>query len=250
MRAIDEEYYKAPFYGSRRMVVRLNKMGFEVGRKKVIGLMRKMGLQVLYPKLKREPGARQCGRFPYLLKNFEITSPNQVWGTDITYIPLQKGYLFLTAVIDLYSRFGLSWEISNSLDSGFCIRALERAFEYGIPAIINSDQGVQFTSEAYINLVQSKGVQVSMAGKGRCYDNILTERFWRSIKHEEVYLQDYDSAEEAIESIGAYMQLYNYERPHMALNYETPWDTFKLGASPQTPRQTISGQTPFLGLAS
>jgi putative transposase len=222
MLEIDKQYLETPFYGRRLMTGHLKKQGYSVNNKKIRRLMRSMGLEAMYPKPKRIAIERKYGKFPYLLRNIDITDKNQAWGTDITYIPVLNGYLYLVAVIDLYSRFVLSWKLSNNLESDFCILALEEALRYGIPEIMNSDQGIQFTSHAYVEALRTKNIRISMSGKGRCFDNIMVERFWRSFKYEEVYLNQYCSGEEAFQSIGSYLNIYNYSRPHSSLGYETP----------------------------
>lgn len=226
MLEIDKQYLNTPSFGSRMMTAHLRRNGFQVNRKRISRLMKIMGLEAMYPKPKRYAWEQRYGKFPYLLKNIDIRVQNHVWATDITYIPVDTGYLYLVAIIDLYSRFVLSWQLSNSLESSFCIEALEQAFCHGNPLIVNSDQGVQFTSHEYVNLLRRKGIEISMSGKGRCWDNIFVERFWRSLKYEEVYLNHYDSSEEAYESIGSYIQLYNNKRPHSSLNYRTPWEVY------------------------
>lgn len=222
MKLIDRQYLDTPFYGRRPMTAELNKKGYAVNSKRVGRLMRKMGIECLWPKPRREAINRIYGKFPYLLRNTKIVSQNHVWGTDITYVPVDGGYVYLTAVLDLYSRFVLSWRLSNSLESRFCVEAIEKALELGKPRIINSDQGTQYTSRDYIETVQSRGIEISMSGRGRCWDNIFVERFWRSLKYEEVYLNQYSCVEEAAEGIESYIGLYNTRRLHSALNYRTP----------------------------
>jgi putative transposase len=226
MQEIDKQYLETPSFGSRLMTASLNNKGFQVNRKRISRLMKKMGLKAMYPQPKIKTSYPGSEKYPYLLKGLKITAQNQVWGTDITYIPVNGGYLYLVAFLDLYSRFVLSWRISNSLESAFCIEALETAFEYGFPKIINSDQGIQFTSHAYVDLIRSKGAEVSMSGKGKCWDNIFVERFWRSLKYEEVYLKQYGNSEEACEGIDNYIEIYNTKRPHSALNFRTPGETY------------------------
>jgi putative transposase len=222
MREIDMLYLEYPYFGSRQMTASLRMKGFEVNRKRVLRLMRVLGIEALYPKPRIKTTIPGCVRFPYLLTDLEICSKNQVWGTDITYVPVDGGFLYLVAFIDLHSRYVLSWKLSNSLESMFCIEALEMALRQGIPEIINSDQGVQYTSHAYINLLKNKGVHISMSGKGKCWDNIFVERFWRSLKYEEVYLKQYDDYFEAKENISTYIESYNKTRPHSSLQYMTP----------------------------
>lgn len=227
MREIDEQYLDTPFYGSRLMTGHLKRKGHGINRKRIVRLMGAMGLEAMYRKPKRIEWEKKYGKFPYLLSNLEIRAQDEAWGTDITYIPVDNGYVYLVAVIDLYSRFVLSWELSNSLESDFCIRALEDAFRYGVPRIMNSDQGIQFTSYGYIECLKSKDVAISMSGKGRCWDNIFVERFWRSLKYEEVYLNQYADSEEAYDGINKYIGCYNTMRPHSALGYNTPQEVYQ-----------------------
>lgn len=222
MNEIDRLYLEFPFYGSRLMTAGLKMKGLAVNRKRVLRLMRMMGIEALYPKPKIKTTVPGYIKFPYLLDDIKIGAVNQAWGTDITYIPMEGGFLYLVAFLDLHSRYILSWRMSNSLESAFCIEALEIALQQGIPEIINSDQGVQYTSHAYIDLLKSKGVRVSMSGKGKCWDNIFVERFWRSLKYEEVYLKKYENHSDAVVNIEAYIDNYNKQRPHSALSYKTP----------------------------
>lgn len=204
-------------------------MGFEVNRKRISRLMKAMGIEAMYPKPKRDAWQRKNGKFPYLLKDITINFQNHVWATDITYIPMHGGYLYLVAIIDLFSRFVLSWELSDSLESDFCIGALNHAFEFGKPLIMNSDQGVQFTSNNYVQLLKTKGIEISMSGKGRCWDNIFVERFWRSLKYDEVYLNQYNGSEEAYDCIGGYIERFNTKRLHSSLSYRTPAEVYLEG---------------------
>lgn len=217
MRAIDEEYLEHPFYGSRRIAAVLG-----INRKRAGRLMRLMGLEAIYPKPSLSQPGRPSERFPYLLKGLVITRPNQVWGTDITYIPVRGGFLYLVAVLDWYSRYVLSWELSNTLDTGFCLQALQRALEVGTPEIFNNDQGCQFTSTEFVAVLKGAGVRISWDGKGRALDNVFVERLWRAVKYEEVYLHDYQSGLEAWSRLDAYFRFYSHERPHQALDYRTP----------------------------
>jgi putative transposase len=226
MQEIDKLYLDNPAYGSRQMTASLRKKGFQVNRKRISRLMKLMGIEAIYPRAKIRTTQPGYTKFPYLLTDLKIITQNQVWGTDITYIPVDGGYLYLVAYLDLYSRFVLSWRLSNSLDSCFCLEALELAFKHGQPEIINSDQGVQYTSHAYIDLVRSKGAQISMSGKGKCWDNIFVERFWRSLKYEEVYLKQYNNILDAHENISNYIESYNKQRPHSSLNYKTPREIY------------------------
>jgi putative transposase len=234
-----------PSYGTRQMTAHLNRVGYHVNRKRISRLMRLMGIQSIYPRPRRAGIREHSFRYPYLLKNVQIGPQNHVWGSDITYIPLSTGYLYLTAVLDLYSRFVLSWELSNSLESDFCIRTLESALRYGQPTIMNTDQGVQYTSNNWISRLTANNIQISMAGKGRCFDNILVERFWRSLKWEEVHLKHYQNSEEALEGISEYIESYNKERPHSSLGYQTPWEVYSGGAAPRPPGQKSAAECLF-----
>ena len=221
MRRIDELYLQRPYFGSRRMADELN-----VNRKRVQRLMRLMGLEAIYPKPRTTLRNADHKIYPYLLRNLEITRPNQVWSTDITYIPMQSGFLYLTAVLDWYSRYVLSWRLSNSLDSTFCIEALEEALAGGQPEIFNTDQGVQFTSVAFTSCLASRGVAISMDGRGRALDNVFIERLWRTVKYEEVYLKDYDDAWQAETSLREYFEFYCHDRRHQALDKRTPAEVY------------------------
>ncbi len=223
MKAIDAIYLQWPFYGSRSITDELRGQGHTVNRKRVQRLMRLMGLESLAPKpnLSRSHPAHK--KYPYLLKGLAVTRANQVWATDITYIPMAHGFLYLVAIIDWYSRAPLSWRLSNTLDVSFCVDALEEALaRYGQPEIFNSDQGVQFTSEEFTSLLLARGIQISMDGKGRCLDNVFVERLWRSLKYEEVYLHAYANRQEAFLGIQRYMKFFSEKRRHTALAKQTP----------------------------
>jgi putative transposase len=223
MDLIDRIYTATPFYGSRRMVVELrNRHSMVVNRKRVQRLMRLMRLEAIYPKPRLTQRNQQHKIYPYLLRDVGITRINQVWSTDITYIRLRDGFLYLTAIIDWYSRYVLAWEISNTLDTHFCVSALEQALLIAKPEIFNSDQGCQFTSNDFTSVLLEAGVAISMNGKGRCLDNIICERLWRTAKYEEVYLKNYDSGAAAFQGLRRYFPFYNNERPHEALGYQTP----------------------------
>jgi putative transposase len=222
MRMIDEQYLTTPFFGRRTMTERLNKKGEHVNIKRVQRLMRNMGLKAMYPK-PRTYGNKAHYKYPYLLKDLEIQAPDQVWGTDITYIPLENGYLYLVAVLDLFSRYVVSWLISDNLESDFCINAIKKALRKGRkPKIMNSDQGTQYTSKAYTDLLKANDIAISMSGKGRCWDNIFVERLWRTFKYEEIYLKSYANGEEVKEGTDWYFNFYNNERLHSKLGYKTP----------------------------
>lgn len=222
MHRIDEIFTESPFFGSRRILEGLQREGFIIGRERVQSLMRKMGLVAIYPKPNLSKKHPENKIYPYLLANVKIIRPNQVWSCDITYIRLRSGFLYLMAVMDWYSRYVLSWRLSNSLDVSFCLEALEEALEQGCPAIFNTDQGSQFTSNEFIGMLLSKGIRISMDGRGRAFDNIFTERLWRSVKYEEVYIKDYQAHKDAREGLGNYFSFYNNRRYHQSLGYKTP----------------------------
>lgn len=220
---IDEQYLITPFYGSRLMKEELKDRGEHINRKRIQRLMRIMGLEAMYPKPRTSIGNKDHYKYPYLLKNVDITKPNQVWGTDITYVPTEIGYLYLVAILDLFSRYVISWQLSETLESDFCVRAVEDALKGGKkPEMLNSDQGSQYTSKAYVEILKRNDIAISMSGKGRCWDNIFVERLWRSFKHEEVYLKNYTTGKEAKEGIDWYFNFYNEKRLHSSLGYKTP----------------------------
>lgn len=227
MRLIDEQYMRTPFYGRRRMTAWLRRQGHEVNEKRIARLMALMGIEALYPKprlSKPDPGHR---RYPYLLRHLKVVRPDQVWATDITYIRLRGGFIYLVAVTDWFSRYVLSWEVSVTMEVDFCLSALDWALRQQHPEIFNSDQGSQFTSEAFTSRLLSAGVRISMDGRGRALDNVFVERLWRSVKYEEVYLKEYANVREAIAGLGAYFRFYNCERPHQALGYRTPESVYR-----------------------
>jgi len=227
-RLLDKKHTKHPFLGYRKLTDHLKKLGYDIGEKKVRSLLREMGLTAIYPHKKISIPNKEHKKYPYLLRGVEINRVNQVWSTDITYIPLQSGYVYLTAVIDWFSRFVLSWRLSNTIDSRFCIEALEEALQWGKPEIFNSDQGCQFTSVEFTGRLSAKGIRISMDGKGRALDNIFVERLWRTVKYEEVYLKDYQGPIEAEDGLKEYFKYYNSERPHQSLEYKTPEEVFKI----------------------
>lgn len=222
MRLLDEQYTRAPFYGSRRMTEWLATQGFEVNRKRVSRLMVVMGIEAVYPKPRLSQPGEGHKIYPYLLRGTEVKSVNQVWSTDITYIRMARGFAYLVAVMDWFSRFVLSWSLSLTLEVDFCVEALKRALRRGRPNIFNSDQGSQFTSEKFTGELEARKIAISMDGRGRCMDNIFIERLWRSLKYEEVYLKDYASVTEAKDSIARYFHFYNHQRLHQSLDYRTP----------------------------
>ena len=228
MAMMDRQYLKTPFYGSRRMSVWLRSQGYEVNRKRVRRLMRLMGLEAIYRRPNTSKPNPEHRTYPYLLKELEVTGVNQVWVADITYIPMARGYLYLVAIMDHFSRYVLSWRLSNTLDIAFCIEALEEALSKSEPEIFNTDQGSQFTSDAFTGMLLENGIQINMDGKGRYLDNIFVERLWRTIKYEEVYLKAYETVREAKVGIDAYMGFYNNERPHQALCYRTPVEVYTM----------------------
>lgn len=222
MRLIDEQYTARPFYGSRRMTAWLRCEGYAINRKRVRRLMQLMALEAIYPKPKTSQPHPEHKVYPYLLRDVEITRPNQVWSTDITYIRLPGGFMYLVAIMDWFSRYVLTWELSNTLDLSFCLSALERALTKGMPEIFNSDQGVQFTSLPFTERLEAAGIKISMDGRGRALDNIFVERLWRSLKYEDVYLKEYTEVVELMHGINSWFVFYNTERPHQALGYRTP----------------------------
>jgi len=229
MRRIDEEYTAHPFLGSRRMTVWLVEQGEAVNRKRVRRLMRLMGIEALYPKPRLSAGGAGHRVYPYLLRDVPIERPDQVWSTDITYVPLAQGFMYLAAIIDWYSRYVIAWRLSNTLDGGFCLDMLEEALSAGRPEVFNTDQGVQFTAAAWAERLEAAGVAVSMDGKGRCLDNVFVERLWRSVKYEDIYLWRYEGVPELRHGLGRYFPYYNEERPHQSLGYETPAAVYRQG---------------------
>ena len=226
MRLLDEQYTKTPFYGVPKMTEWLKRQGYAVNRKRVRRLMRLMGLEAVYPKPWTSKPAKDHKKYPYLLKDVVIERPDHVWSTDITYIRLKQGFIYLVAIMDWHSRYVLSWEISTTLDKAFCIRALEKALGLSSPGIFNSDQGSQFTSLEFTGLLERLGVAISMDGRGRAMDNIFVERLWRTVKYEEVYLKSYETVAEARESLARYFLFYNTERLHESLGYWTPREVY------------------------
>lgn len=228
---IDEEYTSRPFYGSRRMVVFLRTAGHVVNRKRVQRLMRSMGLAGMAPGPNTSKAHPQHKVYPYLLRGVPVTRPNQVWSTDITYIRLAKGFAYLVAIIDWYSRKVLSWRLSNSMEASFCVDCLEDAMRhYERPEVFNSDQGSQFTSTVFTEVLKREGITISMDGRGRALDNIFVERLWRNVKYEDVYLKGYANMAELLVGLAQYFAFYNAARPHQSLGYETPDHVYSVGA--------------------
>jgi len=229
MRLIDQEYTAHPFLGSRRLTAWLIEQGEGVNRKRVQRLMRLMGLEAIYPKPKLSAAGRGHRIYPYLLRDVRIQRPDQVWSTDITYVPLAAGFMYLAAVIDWFSRYVLAWRLSNTLDGSFCLEMLEEALSRGRPEVFNTDQGVQFTAAAWTGRLESAGVAVSMDGRGRCLDNVFVERLWRTVKYEDIYLWRYEAVPQLQQGLGRYFPYYNEERLHQALDYRTPAAVYQQG---------------------
>jgi len=231
MRLLDAEYTAHPFLGSRRLTHWLNEQGEVVNRKRVQRLLRVMGLEAIYPKPKLSAPGRGHKVYPYLLRDVKVEWPDQVWSTDITYVPLAQGFMYLAAVLDWYSRYVLAWRLSNTLDGAFCLDMLEEALSRGRPEVFNTDQGVQFTAQAWTGRLEAAGVQVSMDGKGRCLDNVFVERLWRTVKYEDIYLWRYEAVPELHAGLGRYFAYYNERRPHQSLAYQTPEVVYKQRAA-------------------
>lgn len=227
MRQIDELHLKHPFYGSRKLAYVLGTPKVDVNRKRVQRLMRVMGIEAVYCKPRTTQRDETHKSYPYLLRNLEIVRPNQVWSADITYVPMPRGFMYLVAVIDWYSRHVLSWRLSNTLDGGFCVEAIEAARRRALPEIFNSDQGVQFTSQALVSRWESWGVAISMDGRGRALDNVFIERLWRSVKYESIYLHEFATVSALDRGLKEYFHFYCHERPHQALGYRTPAEVYR-----------------------
>jgi putative transposase len=222
MRLIDEQYLKTPFYGARKISKWLNCQGYCIGRERAGSLMKKMGLSAIYQKPKTSISSPDHKKYPYLLKNLTISEPNQVWCTDITYIRLKNGFVYLVAIMDWFSRYVLSWQVSNSLETSFCLEALNTALMNNKPEIFNSDQGIQFTSDMFTGTLSEHAIRISMDGRGSYWDNIFIERLWKTVKYEEVYINDYERPFDAMNGLTKYFYFYNNDRIHQSLNYETP----------------------------
>ena len=230
MRLIDETYLEHPYYGTRRMKIILNKQGYDVGRDLVRTLMLKMGIEAIYPKPKTSIRNIEHRIYPYLLRGVPITFCNQVWSSDITFIPMEKGFLYLTAIIDWFSRYIIAWKLSNSLDGYFCREVLNEALRSGnTPQIFNTDQGAQYTANSFTEILKSLNIGISMDGKGRCLDNIFCERLWRTIKYEEIYLKNYIDGQDAYKNLLKYINFYNKSRPHQSLGYISPLECYLTG---------------------
>jgi len=233
LRRLDELFTENPMYGSRRLQAMLKREGVQVGRRRIRRLMTKLGLWAITPKPDTSKPAKEHIKYPYLLRSLVIERPNHVWACDITYIPMQKGFMYLMAVIDWATRKILAWRLSNTLTTDFCVAALQEAIaRYGCPEIFNSDQGCQFTSEEFTGVLKANGIRISMDGRGRCYDKIFVERLWWTVKHEWVYLRPASNGLEQKRSLETFVQWYNQRRPHQSLGYQTPDEAY-FGALPQ-----------------
>ena len=226
MRCVDEEYTAHPFYGRRRMTAVLRRAGYAINRKRVIRLMARMGLSAIYPKLVLSGPQPDHRLYPYLLRGVTVTGPDHVWSTDITYIRLSRGFAYLVAILDWYSRKVLAWQLSNTLETHFCLDCLDEALKISQPLIFNTDQGAQFTSLAFTGHLVQAGIRISMDGRGRAHDNIFVERLWRSVKYEEVYPNGYDTLDDAYHGLSRYFDFYNHQRPHQSLGYQTPAEVY------------------------
>lgn len=226
MNVVDEEFTKRPCRGARQMMWRLRDLGYSIGRKRTRSLMRRLGLEAVFPKKNTSKRNLEHPVYPYLLRDVVITRPNQVWSMDITYIRLGKGFVYLVAVIDWHSRYVIAWRLSNTLTADFCVECLEEALQYGKPEIFNTDQGCQFTSEEFTRVLLNRGIQISMDGRGRALDNIFVERLWRTVKYEDVYLKGYQTIPDAQAGLRDYFDYYNMQRRHSSLEHKTPWMIF------------------------
>jgi putative transposase len=222
MRLIDEEYTRRPFYGRPRLTAYLRRLGYEINPKRVRRLMQRMGLEAIYPRPRTTVASASHKKYPYLLRELEISRPNQVWSADITYVPMMLGFMYLMAIIDWYSRYVIAWELSNTLDSDFCVSALKRALVSSRPEIFNTDQGVQFTAQSFTSILEEGGIRISMDGRGRALDNIFIERLWRSVKYEDIYLKEYADVSALEAGLDSYFGFYNQGRLHQSLSYRTP----------------------------
>jgi putative transposase len=229
MRLIDRQFMETPFYGSRRMTATLERSGETVNRKRVQRLMAKMGLEALFPKPRTTIPTSDARVYPYLLRDRELTQVDEVWSSDITYVPLRHGFMYLTAVIDWYSRYVLSWRLSNTLEGRFCLEALDEALAMGRPEIFNTDLGSQFTSREYTDRLEEAGIAVSRDGRGRALDNVFVERLWRSVKYEDIYIKDYDRVPDLVSGLTSYFRFYDEARPHQSLGYRTPGEVYRAG---------------------
>jgi putative transposase len=226
MKIMDKLYTKCPFLGYPQMTVQLRKNGYNVNEKRVYRLMKLMNIQSVLPKPNTSKASVEHEKYPYLLKGRNVLRPQEIWATDITYIPMERGFMYLIAVMDWYSRFVLSWKLSNIMDVNFCIEALEASFKWGFPAIFNTDQGSQFTSLAFTERLKRESIRISMNGKGRAIDNVFVERLWRTVKYESVYLYSFDNGLELYKELSRYFEYYNYQRGHSSLGNKTPSEVY------------------------
>jgi len=226
MRMIDETYTKYPFFGVRRITTAMKRLGRRINHKRVARLMRMMGLEAIYPKPRLSMPCQEHRKYPYLLRHLPVVRPDQVWGTDITYIRLRHGFVYLAAIMDWFSRYVVAWSLSITLDADFCVDMLKTALQTARPEIFNSDQGVQFTSDAFIRTLEDHGIRISMDGRGRAFDNIFVERLWRTVKYEEAYLNEYSCVRDAKDSLRRYFNFYNHDRPHQSLGNKTPLEVY------------------------
>jgi putative transposase len=227
MRFLDEQYFSTPFYGVERLLPLLQRKGYQINRKRLRRLLRLVGWQTLYPTKRTTISDTKTYKYPYLLAGMSITKPNQVWELDITYIPMQTGFMYLFAIIDIYSRYVVGWSLSNTMSAQWCVDTIKQAIaHHGIPDIINSDQGSQFTSEQYIQCLENNKISISMDGKRRALDNIFIERLWRSVKYENVYLNAYENGNKLWKGLNDYFRFYNHERLHQHLSYQTPEEVY------------------------
>lgn len=227
MRIMDEQHLKHPEFGRRMMTDWLALQGHPVNVKRVRRLMEKMGLEALYRRPRTTIRDKEHKVYPYLLRGVEITYPNQVWSTDITYIPMSKGFMYLVAIIDWFSRYVIAWRVSNTMEGTFCNETLEESLARDTPVIFNSDQGSQFTSHAFTSILQARQIQISMNGRGRALDNVFIERLWRTVKYDDIYLKDYETVDDLITGLTEFFHFYSYERPHQSLGGRTPWDVYQ-----------------------
>ena len=226
MNLLDEQYTRMPWYGVVKMTEYIKRLGYSVGKYRIRRLLRRMGLEAVYPKKQTSMPSKEHRIYPYLLRGVQIVRSNQVWSADITYVRLLHGFVYLVAIIDWYSRYVLSWRVSNTLDAGFCIDALDEALAREKPDIFNTDQGTQFTSQPFTERLQSQEIKISMDGRGRVFDNIFVERLWRTVKYEDIYIKGYETVPEVKQGLTEYFRLYNNERLHQALQYKTPREVY------------------------
>lgn len=240
MRLLDEQYMQTPFYGSRRMAWWLQEQGYKVNRKRIQRLLRLMGLEAVYPRPRTSDPNLEHRIYPYLLRNVAISQVNQVWSADITYIPMSRGFMYLVAILDWHSRYVVAWRLSNSLDSDFCVEALQAALAVGEPQIFNTDQGCQFTSRAFTSVLEQRQIAISMDGRGRALDNVFIERLWWSVKYEDVYLRSYETVLELEAGLASYFEFYCRRRPHSSLENRKPWEVYSSASRAAKQRKTRS----------